>query len=96
MVNKIKAHYANKLGMTQEDINLQFPAPRVIEEGNKYNNQRYIVENQPLYPPNSYYPNNPQPYQNNFSYQNFGHQNYLPYPNAERAIDPSLPGEYFS
>ena len=87
MVNKIKAHYANKLGMTPEEINLQFPAPKNADEGNKYSNQRYIVDNQPSYSPNNYFPNNPQLYQNSLNYQNFGQPNYLPYPAAERNLD---------
>ena len=66
---------------------MQFPAPRIVEEAVKYNNQKYMVENKHVYQSNSYYPRNPQNYQNNINYQSFGHQNYLPFPNADRTID---------
>jgi len=91
MVNKIKAHYANKLGMTTEEIALQFPAPRIIEESRTYNNQRYLVENQSKYPTTNYFPNDPRLYQNNFTYQNFGHQNYVPYQNTDQIMESMRP-----
>lgn len=41
---KIKAHYANKLGMSQEEINRQFPPVRTSEDKDtKFNNQKYVL-----------------------------------------------------
>jgi hypothetical protein len=39
-VAKIKQHYATKLNMTPEEISLQFPSPRPVEDP-RFNNRRY-------------------------------------------------------
>ena len=55
-----------------------------------------MVENKPVYQSNSYYPSNPQNYQNNINYQSFGHQNYLPFPYADRTTDSVVQEESFN
>ena len=50
-VTKIKQHYATKLNMTPEEINLQFPSPRPVEDP-RFNNRRYNLEVTNVYTPN--------------------------------------------
>lgn len=65
-VAKIKQHYATKLNMTADEINLQFPSARPVEDP-RFNNRRYNLEVNSLYAPNYSY-TQPQPQViNNFS-----------------------------
>ncbi len=57
-VAKIKQHYATKLNMSPEEINLQFPPSKSIEDP-RFSNKRYNIEANSLYPANFSYPQQP-------------------------------------